>query len=103
VLFLMPSARAQFLPFIEKQFPRLARRFRDWYGRAAYPPEEYRKEIGRRVAALRRKYGLAARPPEIERPSAPATEQLEMDWARLEPGPGNKIASEEAGYEDATE
>jgi hypothetical protein len=80
VLFLMPSARAQFLPFLEKQFPRLARQFRDWYGRAAYPPEEYRREIGRRVAALRKKYSLAAWPPETERKRTPAAEQLTMAW-----------------------
>jgi DNA repair photolyase len=84
VLFLMPSARAQFLPFLEKRFPRLARQHQEWYGRAAYPPEEYRREIGRRVAALRKKYQLAAWPPEVERKHAPVTEQLAMAWA-----PGN--------------
>ncbi len=81
VLFLMPSARAQFLPFLEKKFPRLARQYRDWYGRAAYPPEEYRREIARRVAALRNKYNLVAWPPETERKRAPANEQLAMAWA----------------------
>jgi len=81
VLFLMPSARAQFLPFLEKKFPRLARQYQEWYGHTAYPPEEYRREIGRRVAALRKKYGLAARPPEAARKSGRATEQLTMAWA----------------------
>jgi DNA repair photolyase len=60
VLFLMPSAREQFFPFLERKFPRLARQYRQWYERAVYPPESYRREISERVAAIRTKYGLAA-------------------------------------------
>jgi DNA repair photolyase len=62
VLFLMPSAAKQFLPFIEQRFPRLARRYRQLYGRMGYAPENYRREISERVARLRAKYGLAPRP-----------------------------------------
>jgi DNA repair photolyase len=79
VLFLMPSARAQFLPFLEKEFPRLARQYRAWYGRAAYVPEEYRREIGRRVAALRKKYNLSGRLPEIAQKGGPLARQLILD------------------------
>jgi DNA repair photolyase len=79
VLFLMSSSRAQFLPFLERKFPRLARQYRAWYGRAAYAPEEYRREIGRKVAALRMKYGLSARLPEEGHKKAAA--QLAMAWA----------------------
>jgi DNA repair photolyase len=67
VLYLMPSARKQFLPFIEAKFPKLARRYRDWYSRENYAPETYRKEISARVAALRRKYGLGGLPIEPEK------------------------------------
>jgi DNA repair photolyase len=68
VLFLMPSAQKQFLPFLDAKFPRLARRYRDWYSREAYAPEEYRQEISARVAALRKKYGLGIRPMDPGRP-----------------------------------
>jgi DNA repair photolyase len=64
VLFLMPSSLKQFLPFIEQKFPRLARRYREWYGRAGYAPEAYRREMSTRFAALRAKYGIGARPEE---------------------------------------
>ncbi len=62
VLFLMPSSLRQFLPFVEEKFPKLARQYRKWYGRAGYAPEEYRKQISARVRELRAKHGLASRP-----------------------------------------
>jgi DNA repair photolyase len=68
VLFLMPSARQQFLPFLDAKFPKLAKRYREWFSRDAYAPENYRKEISERVAALRKKYGLGSRPIETGRP-----------------------------------
>jgi DNA repair photolyase len=61
-LFLMPAAQKQFLPFIEAKFPKLARRYREWYGRAAYAPEEYQRQLAERFAALRGKYGFRTRP-----------------------------------------
>ncbi|HEV3253665.1 MAG TPA: radical SAM protein, partial [Candidatus Acidoferrales bacterium] len=64
VLFLMPSSLKEFLPFIEQKFPRLARRYHEWYGRAGHAPESYRKEMSARFAALRAKYGIGARPDE---------------------------------------
>ncbi|HEX2713833.1 MAG TPA: radical SAM protein [Candidatus Acidoferrales bacterium] len=66
VLFLMPSAQKQFLPFLEQKFPRLARQYREWYLRSGYPPEAYRSAIVQRVRALREKYGLGSRPYEVE-------------------------------------
>ena len=62
VLFLMPSSQKQFLPFLAAKFPKLARQYREWYGRPGYAPEAYRKEMSARVAALRTKYGLGSRP-----------------------------------------
>ncbi len=66
VLFLMPSAQKQFLPFIEQRFPRLARQYRNWYARSGYAPESYRGEIAERVARLRARYGLRPRPEGVE-------------------------------------
>jgi len=77
VLFLMPSSQKQFLPFLDQEFPKLARRYREWYSREAYAPEEYRREISARVAALRIKYGLGVRPVDPGRPQMPG-QQLSL-------------------------
>ena len=61
-LFLMPSSLKQFLPFIDAKFPKLAKRYREWYAHNGYAPESYRKEISARFEALRRKYNLGSRP-----------------------------------------
>jgi DNA repair photolyase len=73
VVFLMPAAQKQFLPFLEAKFPKLARRYREWFTHSNYAPESYRREISARVAALRKKYKLDSRPAEPARPreSAP--------------------------------
>ena len=79
VLFLMPSSLAVFLPFLEKEFPRLAKRYREWYTQHAYAPEAYRKEISARFTALRERYGLGCRPEVPDRPAGGA--QLQLNWA----------------------
>ncbi len=73
VLFLMPSAAKQFLPFLDAKFPKLARRYREWFSHSVYAPETYRREISARVAALREKYNLGTRPtePPLHREDAP--------------------------------
>jgi DNA repair photolyase len=70
VLFLMPSAQKQFLPFLDAKFPKLAKRYREWFSREAYAPEEYRQKIAERIRALRTKYGLGTRPLDPGRPTA---------------------------------
>jgi DNA repair photolyase len=77
-LFLMPSSARHFLPFVEKNFPRLAKRYREWYSRAAYPPEDYRKEISEKVSALRRKYGLGSSPSQSNPGPPPPQLSLEL-------------------------
>jgi DNA repair photolyase len=82
VLFLMPASLEQFLPFLQKKFPRLARRYQEFYGGwRVYPPEEYRQEIAQRVDALRKKYGLEKRLPDAGSKGAPPAQQLTMAWA----------------------
>src|SRR5579864_6031277 len=78
VLFLMPASRKTFLPFLAEKFPRLARRYEDWYARSGYAPESYRKEIAERFAYLRKKYDLETRPEVQERRSAYAQEQMTL-------------------------
>jgi DNA repair photolyase len=62
VLFLMPSSWKTFVAFLDEKFPRLARRYRDFYRGYGDAPEEYRKQIEELVGGLRRKYGLGSRP-----------------------------------------
>ena len=61
ILFLMPSAAKQFMPFLEREFPRLVKRYRKLYARSAYLNGEYKEEIARLVADLRARYGLDGR------------------------------------------
>ncbi len=67
VLFLMPSAQKQFLPFIAEKFPRLVRHYRKWYARSGYAPAAYRCEIAERVARLRARYALRSSPEGADR------------------------------------
>jgi DNA repair photolyase len=77
VLFLTPSAMKQFMPFLEREFPRLVHRYRKLYARSAYLRGEYPEAIARQVAELRARHGLngnrgevpvAARHPQMELP-----------------------------------
>ena len=83
VLFLMPSAQKQFLPFLDQKFPKLARRYREWFSHATYAPETYRREISARVAALRKKYDLGIRPLDPGRP-VEAVRQLSLEGSTSE-------------------
>ncbi|MBZ5562169.1 MAG: radical SAM protein [Acidobacteriia bacterium] len=58
VLFLMPSAMRQFMPFLEREFPRLVRRYHRLYARSAYLDGEYKERISKLLAELRGRYGL---------------------------------------------
>jgi DNA repair photolyase len=58
VLFLMPSAMAQFMPFLEKERPQLVRRYRKLYRHSAYLSSDYKDGISKLVAELRACYGL---------------------------------------------
>jgi DNA repair photolyase len=78
VLFLMSCSRQQFFPFLEEKFPRLARRYREWYGRSSYAPEAYRREISDRIASLRRKYGLQSHTEKPQRHGPQAPPQLTL-------------------------
>jgi DNA repair photolyase len=81
VLFLMPSSAKQFLPFLRERFPRLVRRYEEWYTRNAYAPEPYRRKIAARVSRIKAQLGLSLRPwQEFGRPVA-GNPQLSLDLA----------------------
>jgi DNA repair photolyase len=61
VLYLKSSAMAQFMPFLEKEFPRLVRRYRRLYRRSAYPPEDYQEQVRSLITRLRQRYSLSGR------------------------------------------
>jgi len=81
VLFLAPSAMKQFMPFLEREFPHLVKRYRKLYARSAYLHGDYPEKIATFMAKLRTRYGLdgnrgevppAARHPQMALPfSAP--------------------------------
>jgi DNA repair photolyase len=79
VLFLMPASAKQFLPFVREKFPKLAKQYEEWYGKNAYPPEEYRKKASERVLRIRQKFGFGSRPWEGVRPKARQA-QMSLGW-----------------------
>jgi DNA repair photolyase len=81
VLFLTPSSSKVFMPFLQEKFPRLVEKYKQWYTRNTYAPEEYRKKVAERVARLRAKYGFHVRPwDEMKRPVLPVAQlRLNLD------------------------
>jgi DNA repair photolyase len=79
VLFLMPASLKQFMPFLDKKFPKLSQQYRAWYGRYGGVPETYGKEISARVEKLRRKYGLGLRT-RTDESRAWKSPQLQLVW-----------------------
>jgi DNA repair photolyase len=79
VLFLMPSSAKQFLPFIRKKFPKLARQYGQWYAKNGYAPEEYRKRVNEQVRRIRENLGFATRPWEGMRQMAQPA-QMSLGW-----------------------
>ena len=63
-LFLMPSAQKVFLPLLGREFPALAARYRELYGRSAFLGATYKDMLRGRVAHTRERYGLEAGPTE---------------------------------------
>jgi len=81
VLFLMPSAAKAFMPFLEREFPRLVKRYRKLYARSAYLSGEYKQDISRLVTMLRARYGL-----EGKREEAPLARKYEQLGLAFSPG-----------------
>ncbi len=84
ILFLMPSAMKQFMPFLEAEFPRLVKTYRKLYARSAYLNGEYKDRMTKLLADLRTRYGLegnrGAPPPAARHP------QLALPFETVENG-----------------
>jgi DNA repair photolyase len=78
-LFLMPSSAKQFLPFVRRRFPRLAKQYEEWYAKNGYAPEEYRRKVSERVAKIRKEHGFSTRPWE-ERTRKGGCPQMSLSW-----------------------
>ena len=81
VLFLMPASWKSMMTFLDDKFPKLSRRYRDWFSGYGDAPEAYRKEISERFEKLRRKYDLGPRP-EWRQPQAWHSPQLQFDLGK---------------------
>ncbi len=62
VLFLMPSSRRVFFPFLKEHFPHLLPKYEEHYRREAYLKGPYREVMRERIARIRDRYGLASGP-----------------------------------------
>jgi len=71
-LFLKPCSAAVFLPFLEKEFPRLAGTYRERYKNGAFLPKSYGQRISQLMARLREKYGIRNAYERYSRKSHPA-------------------------------
>jgi DNA repair photolyase len=80
LLFLMPSAMKQFMPFLAREFPRLAKKYRRLYARSAYLSGDYKDAIMKLVAELRARYGLDGN--RGEAPAAARHLQMELEFVR---------------------
>lgn len=78
VLFLKPCSREVFLPFVEKTFPLLARRYHERFGRSAYLRGDYPERIKERVGRIRRRYGFDSIAPQAEPELWPKDPQLQL-------------------------
>jgi len=67
-LFLMPSAKKVFLPFIEEKFPSLLGSYRKLFGSSAYLPEAYGARVRKQMDAIRLRHQMASHPPETFMP-----------------------------------
>ena len=57
-LFLKPCSAAVFMPFLEKEFPRLAESYRQRYQNRAFLPKAYGSRLSQLMQRLRAKYGI---------------------------------------------
>jgi len=86
LLFLMPSARRVFFPFLAEKFPHLLDRYQQRYMRDAYLRGEYVEMVRTRVREIRARYGLENGPTEhipegVEEPAQAALfESLTAGW-----------------------
>jgi DNA repair photolyase len=97
VLHLRPGAREWFLRWLGDNHPELVDAYRDLYGRRAYAPASYQRQIAEQVAELARKHGVGQATPAGARrvPGVSAPGGTKIAGRRAgRAGPGESEASE---------
>jgi len=89
ILFLMPSAMKQFMPFLEREFPHLVKRYRKLYARSAYLRGEYPEKIAHLLAELRTRYHLDGNRGEL--PPAARHPQMPLPFGESTATPGTYL------------
>ena len=86
ILFLTSSAMKQFMPFLQEEFPHLAKRYRKLYAHSAYLNGEYKEKTTRLLVEIRTLYGLdgnrgalppAARHPQLSLPFCESAQSID--------------------------
>jgi DNA repair photolyase len=90
VLFLSPSAMRQFMPFLEREFPHLVKRYRKLYARSAYLQGEYPEKIGKLMAQLRVRHGLEGNRGEV--PAAARHPQMALPFNTPQGGDETRLS-----------
>jgi len=85
LLFLRPSTLRHFMPFLEREFPRLVKRYRKLYARTAHLRGDYEEGMATLLADLRRRYGFEE--DRGEAPLAARHPQIVLPFEDLPPGP----------------
>ena len=86
-LYLKPAAARRFIPFVRENFPHLAGRIDDFYGRHVYAPAAYDERMRAIFDRLRRRHGFAvSREPDEAmnvaiRPATVAPRQMSLELA----------------------
>lgn len=77
-VFLTASALRVFLPFLEAEFPHLARRYQERFAKDAFLRGDYPQRLRARMSAIRAKYGLDHEPATRALKAWPESPQLSL-------------------------
>jgi DNA repair photolyase len=77
-LFLKPCSASVFLPFLEKEFPRLAVDYRRRFRERAFVSKAYSKRISELMAGLRKKHGISREFSSRSRSAHPTSQEEEQ-------------------------
>lgn len=84
-LFLKPCSKQVFIPFLERHFPHLVRRYRERYDVNAYLRGHYPETLQERVRKLVARYNFGPRDADYQPPEWPGEAQLGLFAAAEEP------------------
>jgi DNA repair photolyase len=91
VLHLRPGAREWYLRWLGEQHPELVTSYRGLYGRGAYAPKSYQRQIAEQVSELAERYGVGRAGPAGARRIRPRQERPGRPAARSAAGPPDAV------------